>query len=140
MIGHAWSVLCDKTLVDQDSQNISLDAVEQIAARGLPAAPPDSLLLLPFRPIIVSLWYRDLPDQPATGEARISFRAPTGVTLDTFDLVVDLTTAERCRTRLELPGLPVSTSGRYYFDVELRRQSEWAREARLPLQVVLEGR
>ena len=140
MIAHTWSVLCDKTIVDQDSKNISLDVVEQIAARGLPEAPPESLLLLPFRPIIVSLWYRDQPDRPATGEARIIFLSPTGAMLGTFDLAIDLTTAERCRTKLELPGLPVSTSGRYLFDVELRREGEWDRVARIPLQVILEGR
>lgn len=140
MIEHAWSVLCDKTIVDQDSKNIRLDVVEQIAAKGLPEAPRESLLLLPFRPIVVSLWYRDQPDQPATGDARITFFSPTEATLGTFDVAIDLTTAERCRTKLELPGLPVSTSGRYHFDVELRRDGQWIRLARLPLQVILEGR
>lgn len=138
MIEHAWSVVCDKTIVDSDSNNISLDAVEQLSVGGLEVPAEKEAVMLPYRLTVASLWYRTDPDVEATGKARILFLAPNSEELGRFEVDLDLAGHERSRTRCVMQAIPIAGPGRYLFVVELKLDSDWMPVARIPYQVIFQ--
>src|SRR6478735_7312215 len=118
MIEHAWSVICDKSFIDRDTNLVSMDAFEQIDIKvpGGEAASPHSFVI-PCNVMIVSLWYRSGTPY-AEGErahARVQLLAPGGRELWADSLPLDLTEFPRYRTRIGIPGgLPYAGAGTYF--------------------------
>jgi hypothetical protein len=135
VVRHAWSVLCDRTFIDQDTNNISVDAIEQLnfPVPNIPAGARG--VLLPYAVELVSLWYR-LPDEkPMKQRARLRFEDPSHQAIGTIEMQVDLTSHTRYRTRARMPVVPVTGPGHYWFVVEQERGSGWREVARVPLEV-----
>ena len=137
MSRHAWTVVCEKSIVDQDTHNVSLDVLEQLTATVVTPPEEEPGVLLPLRIEVVSLWCRDQIEIPERGRGRIKLVAPPGDAVGRFDFDIDLTENIRCRTRGRLPGLPVpsGSTGVFTFVVEmLDKDEEWSEVARIPLQ------
>lgn len=138
MAEHVWSVLCDRLIIDRDSNNVSLDVLEQMNLEGGPPINLGEAAIVPYRMTLASLWTRD---DPAVGE-RIRGRArildPNHQQRVELIFDVDLTTHRRLRSRCNLNGLPITVSGVYRFVVEAERaDDEWEQVASIPLDVVL---
>lgn len=117
MIDHVWSVLCETSLLDQDSKLISLiNCLEQITIPEEPA--PDKAL--PIVVNLVSTWVRSDLNTPSKGQSRIDFVSPSGNILQSLSSDVDLTNHERLRARGQFRGLQTPEDGQYHFDVEFR--------------------
>jgi hypothetical protein len=141
MIKHAWTVLCDKTITDRETNNISLDAIEEVRF-ALPAPPADAEgILVPYRHEIVSLWYRSDPALPERGRTRMRTFAPGGEPVIGAEAEIDLVATPRLRTMSRFPGLPVprsaSSGGRYWYVVELEQDGRWLEVARVPFEVAV---
>lgn len=136
---HAWSVLCEKVLTDNQTNNISLDVVEQISISGLPALPTGAKgFVIPMRLQLASMWYRDNFEVADKCDARLVILSPEGETLSKLDIVADLTSAPRARTICGLEAFPVSRQGIYKFVVSQKTtKDEWKEVARLPLEIVI---
>jgi hypothetical protein len=135
MFDHVWTVLCSRAVVDRETNNVSLqNVVEEITIRGAPkpGAP------VPVHLELMTLWSRTGPSVPAKGRARVTLLSPAQAELLTFEGDVDLTQAERARSRLVYQSLPVHGTGRHLFCVEAREseQDEWRQVAIVPLKVV----
>ena len=142
MIDHIWSVLCRKSMIDSESNNISLlDVVEQVAVEISPGQeiPPEGGVIVPYEFELVSMWARSDYERSAEGEARIQFTTARGATPIRQVFRVDVTEHVRFRTRNRLSGMPIDEEGTYFFTVELRLadDEEWAEVASVPLQVFL---
>jgi hypothetical protein len=134
MIHHAWSVLCSRSSIDNESNVISLfDVIEEVNVQGAIDAP--GVIPGPFD--LISLWSRDKPDAPAQGEARWTLITPSGSPSIQNTVSVDLTQYQRLRSRARLSGIPIDAPGQYWFKCELQQpgSAEWVEVARLPLQV-----
>lgn len=137
MIDHVWTVLCSKSIIDKDSNSISLlEVIEQITGRGVKG---EAVVPIPME--LVSLWARTDPEKPARGRARVCLIEPDGSERDPFEIDIDLMTYQRSRTRFQMSGLPIRLAGRYYFRIEIHTQGEegWGEVSRIPLEVVLQG-
>ena len=135
MIDHVWTVLCSRAVVDQETNNVSIqNAIEQINIVGEPK--PDAVI--PKRFEVVTLFARSAPEVPCRGELRLTYRSPSDEILGTFERPINLLKHERLRARMRFEGLPAGEPGRYYFDVELRNEGEdeWHRVAAIPLMIV----
>jgi hypothetical protein len=135
MINHVWSVLCENSILDQDTKLISMiNVLEEITIPDLPA--PDKVL--PIVVSLVTLWTRSDIKTPEQGSARYNFTSPGGEVLQSLEQVVDLTKYERLRSRGQFAGLKLPESGLYSFSVECREdeQGEWSRVATIPLKVI----
>lgn len=135
MIEHAWTVVCDKQIIDRDSNNVSLDAVEQLGIPDL-QIPDGGAVLVPYSLWVVSLWYRRDPSVGERATGRIVLEAPDRRDVGRFDVDVNLENHERARTRAQMQGFPVAAFGRYFFRVELQHEGEWQTVARIPYTVV----
>lgn len=135
MINHVWSVLCSGSVIDFETNSVSIhEVIEQIQIND----EPQDGGVLPIPLEIISLWERTMLDTPAEGYERVLFETPSGKSKVASEAKIDLSVAKRHRQRVKFPGLMVSESGRYYFKVELRTGDEWQQVAAVPLIMMFE--
>ena len=132
MIDHVWSILCSNTVTDKESNNISLHNV--VESLEIFAAPQESQLL-PIHLEFVTLWIRRDPEVSVKGNSRVSLVSPSGKTVTSNELAIDLSKAERTRNRFIYDSLPMEESGRHHFVVELQVDGDWQQVASIPLAV-----
>lgn len=142
MAVHIWSVLCARSIIDSETNNISLiDVIEQV---NLPAPPPPStdggVTFIPISLELVSLWSRENADAPENRRCRVRVNSPGGLPAGmptTVEFQVDLTVHQRSRTRARLPGLPIRETGTCSFVVEMSRDGEYTQVASIPLLIMI---
>lgn len=136
MIQHVWTVVCSRAVVDQVSNNISLQNVIERVEIGDEPTPGG---VLPIELDIMTLWVRADPETPAHGTMRATFKSPDGsVTKGPWELDVDLTEVTHHRCRGHIQGLEVAESGRHAFHIEVRQEDElqWREVAVVPLSII----
>lgn len=133
MIDQVWTVLCSRSVIDIETNNVSIqDVIEQLNIPGDPK--PDGLLAIPFE--IISLWARSDPKHPEQGTERITFITPSGKSTMVVESSINLSEAERHRNRVKFPGLPIAEEGRYQFIIEFKLDDgEWTKATILPLSI-----
>lgn len=136
MLEHIWSVLCSRSVIDSETNNVSIqDVIEQITINAEPAENG----FLPFPLELITLWGRKEFNEPSKGSERVIFESPSGKSEIVSEAVIDLTKVERHRHRVRFPGLPVSETGKYYFKVETKNgDNEWREVSAIPLKVVFQ--
>jgi hypothetical protein len=136
MIEHIWSVLCSRSVIDSETNNVSIqDVVEQITVNAEPAENG----FLPFTFEIIPLWGRKDSDNPSKGMERVTFITPSGKSEVVSETEIDLSKAERHRHRVRFPGLPISETGKYYFKVEVKNgNDEWQQVSAIPLKIIFQ--
>jgi len=137
MIKHAWTVICQKSIIDQETNNVSLDVLEQLNIKT-PVVPPKAKgIFFPMQIEIVSLWYRGFEEKGIEGKGQIRIETSNGNKIGSAGISINLTKSRRTRTRARLDGLPVPRVGSdyFYFIVEVESNSKWIEVARLPLEV-----
>lgn len=134
MIDHVWTVVCSRAVIDQDSNNVSLqNVVEQLNISGEPGH-----VVIPMSLDIVTLWARAKVEAPARGRARVTFLSPSGVATDSpFEYDIDLSEHRRYRSRGRVQPLHIEEAGRHAFRVELQKEHEtgWHQVASIPLEI-----
>lgn len=137
MIEHIWSVLCSRSVIDAETNNVSIqDVVEQITINAEPAKDG----FLPFPLELITLWGRKETNEPATGVERVTFITPSGTSKIVSEAEINLSSVERFRHRVKFPGLLVSEAGKYYFKVELKNgDNEWREASAIPLKIIFQS-
>ncbi|MBI3739785.1 MAG: hypothetical protein HY258_12120 [Chloroflexi bacterium] len=136
MLEHIWSVLCSRSVIDSETNNISIqDVIEQITINAEPAENG----FLPFQLELITLWGRKEINEATEGTERVTFITPSGKSEVISEAKIDLTKAERHRQRVRFPGLPISEAGKYYFAVEVKNgNNEWKQVSAIPLKVIFQ--
>jgi hypothetical protein len=136
MINHVWSVVCNRSATDRETNNISLfEVLEQLNVLG-PLPDPNANIAIPVQYEVVSLWIRENPAELEESKGRIILVAPNGAEVYTQEFPVDLTENDRMRSQVRAVGLPVRGAGRYLFKVEIQREANsWETVARIPVQL-----
>jgi hypothetical protein len=139
MINHAWTIICQKSVIDQDTNNMSLDVLEQLTFQ-LPILPDeDQGYIIPFNLEVISLWYRNQADPGEKKQGYLTFVAPNGAELMKANIDIDLTTHHRTRSRIRLTSLPIpkDTSGYFQFIIEVESKKQKTKVARVPLEIII---
>jgi hypothetical protein len=137
MTDHIWSVLCERSIVDRESNNITLQTVrEQVVVFSEPV--PGGII--PMHMELVSFWGRSVPDEPSVDNARVTLFKPSGELIISRDVVINLSEVERSRNRIIFNGIPADQPGRYIFLVEISVDDDWIQVARVPLSVDFQPR
>ena len=136
MADHIWTVVCERSIVDARSNNVSLiHIVEQIEVRG-------ATDVVPMKVVVASLWAKTAP--PGEGETvrcRVTWCGPDGGPVGDAQTVSEGTMTReqlRLRTFVEFQGIPVREAGRYRFVVESTEAEggDWVERASIPVDVV----
>lgn len=138
MIDHVWTVVCSRSVIDRDSNNVTLQNVlEQVTiTKELEA---EQAAVIPMRFEVVTLWARSDFDKPAEGEQRLTLISPSGESLLTGKGKIDLSEFRRYRYRARFDGFPTKGVGRYIFRVECRvnDRAAWHRAADIPFEILM---
>jgi hypothetical protein len=134
MLEHIWSVLCSRSVIDSETNNVSIqDVIEQITVNAEPVE--NGFLPFPFE--LITLWGRKESNEPAKGMERVTFVTPSGKAEVVSEAEIDLSNVERNRHRVRFPGLPISEGGKYYFKVEVKNgNNNWKPVSAIPLKVI----
>lgn len=140
MIEHVWSVVCLNSIIDNESNNISLiETLEQIALKkkdkaSLPAFIPISLHL-------VTLWAKTPQGGSNKGIARVFVENPMNKKSPPLEYEIDLSKTKRFRQRIRVQGFAVEKPGYYYFVVQFKdiESAQWKDVARIPIEVLVES-
>src|SRR3989338_249472 len=100
MIKHAWTVLCQKSIMDQETNNISLDVLEQLNVKDLSFPEEAKGIIFPIQMEIVSLWYRTQKDQGLKGKSQQRIIAPNGEEVGKTNIEINLLNHQRYRSRV----------------------------------------
>jgi len=130
-IEHLWSILCEKSVIDQETNNISLTNVLESIQVQIQLAKDVSIegnLLtaekaLPINFELVTAWRR-LGEGEIKEPARVECFDPNGKLLATYDYKVEMVkSSERYRFRTRFNGFKFTVPGNYRFVTKLRQGS-----------------
>jgi hypothetical protein len=154
MAEHAWTVICQKTLVDPETDLYTLvDVFDRLLVHPSPDIPDieaklDEVkreggkgIVLPAQLRIVSQWFRSDRSRPETAVCRLAITDPGGEMVFQQDISIELTQSVAQRITVKSDHFYVTLLGIYFFTVEKLRDNNggWMEVARLPLQVVPVG-
>ena len=140
MIQHFWTVLCQRSIVDSVSNNVSLiDIFESLRIESVAQADSKAILMVPFTFYLVTLWGRKNPETPCQGRARDIILSPKGKKIVEQEHDIDLTEHARTRHTRRIERFPIEQSGQYKFRTQIRdnKRSIWKTVSEVPLEVVL---
>ena len=143
MIKHAWSVLCQKTVIDNDSNNISLfDVIEQLGV-NVEVKDPKKVpkkINIPIDYEVVSLWLTLKREKTLNADIKVTIVDPNQEKVEVFQQKLKiLPKFKRMRSRLRVKGLVVEKPGDFTFKVEIKEENEkeFRLVAELPLEINL---
>lgn len=140
---HIWSVLCQKSVIDSETNLISLiDCLEEfnltIDINKSDNQIPNKLPPLPINFQIVSYWLIDNTDKKL--KIKIELLDPDNKKINELNGNFELKEKFlRYRTRINFQGLPVTKGGRYLFKIYRVEENEILKEvSELPLDVKID--
>lgn len=147
MARHVWSVLCYKSSIDKDDNQISLLAVtEKLTIRDPSRQDLEQLLeetlaedkgiIFPVNLHLVTWWVRSDYEKPETRPLRLQVLFPDGKRIVAGEGVIDLTKAAGHRVRWALNTLLFRGFGLHWFSIESKPGKRWSVAARIPLEIV----
>jgi len=128
-----WTVCCERAIVDQETNILSLMGV--IEAIRLPAPRT----VFGGHMYVVSLWEKEPHDREGTEDFtyRVRLIKPSGEYMGEHSVQVSIE-AKRLRTIVAITGVPFEGPGRYHWVVETLVNDVWQRQSELPLDVELQ--
>lgn len=145
-IKHVWSIMCESSIVDRDSNNISIHKVlEQL---NISLSPENEVqrkknginkpfgVTFPFQ--IVSLWQSINPKITPVADAEIELFDSIGQSLQTVKFTFTFEKDKpRLRTIISSPVINVIDSGVYLFKIKIKEsgESNFSEVAEIPLEV-----
>ena len=139
---HIWTILCKKSVTDNETNMISLfDSFEQLNVDlKVKKEDLDKPINIPIEHEIVSYWIKDTNDSISKFFINIEILDPNSKIIGTFKQEVNFPeNLKRIRTRIKSAGLPLTTSGNYFFKVEYKFENEekYKKVIEIPLEVII---
>lgn len=143
-INHEWSVLSSSSIVDQDSNNLSLiNTIEQIAfdaQLGSGETFNKEGEVIPFNMVITTRLRKLIPaNLSVKGSLKIDFVDPKHSQMGTFSQDFEMgADIKNIRIRSGIAGLKVTESGLYHFEIYLKEEDmDYEKIYSLPLEMIL---
>lgn len=144
MINHIWSIICKKSVIDSETNNISLyEALEsiQVSIKVLDDKSIDQELFnIPIEYEIVSLWENKTPEKKVTADVSVEVTTNKGDVLKTFSKKLEMEkNMKRLRSRMRISGMSIPGSDQYSYKIKLKQEGDrdFKLVAELPLEVAL---
>lgn len=123
-----WLLLCERAIVEDQAQTISLvSLLENIAipAPPSPTAPDSQPFFLPVRFWIVQQWQRTNPKVGERVAVRVQLMGPDNKVFAAYEAVADLVTTPRQRLMSPVMGIPLVSQGIYKCVVQHKVRTKW---------------
>lgn len=140
MIKHIWSIICQNSITDLETRNISLiNSLERVQTTIAVKSKREKILSIPINFELVSFFIRDQNDKSKL-TVRILRLDPKGKELDSLIKEYKFQRESfKMRNRIRISGMPLTISGIYMFKVQMKEagQKHFITVAELPLEVIL---
>lgn len=140
MINHIWTIICSKSIVDAETNNVSLlDVIEHIGLNREPPLEENEITSIPITFEVLSLWERSPSSDIENANARMQIQFPDSTLHQDMKIYnLDLGSSIRLRNRTTMNGFPFKGFGRYAIIIEIDQESDgnnWRKVAEIPLQI-----
>jgi len=136
---HIWTVLCQKSSIDIDTNLLSLfDCIEELSLVIDRTKAPESNLVISAEFQLVSFWTVENPQQENELEIRGELLDPNGKILNKFENKFAIKKGIlRFRNRTNFQGLPITAAGRYMIKIMQKKENkeEFEIVTELPLDI-----
>ena len=142
---YTWSILCQKPVVDSQTNNINLlDVFEQISINIDKAMIPEpdragietKPKAFPFNYALVTAWTKNASDAASKVDARIEILDPAGKKLKEENIAIEVPADKRrMRHITAFTHLFLTSSGNYLFRVSVKDKNTYKVVSELPLEV-----
>ena len=155
MAEHAWTVLCQKVLTDDETKLPTLvDLFDRLIINPTPDIPDIAAKLeelqregqhgiaVPTEMRIVTQWYRSERARPENAKCRVALVDPHEARIFEQEISIELTEKPLQRITVRSHQLGITGLGIYWVVVEKPKAGKggkWAEVARIPLQVIASG-
>ena len=141
MIKNIWSIISTKTVVDKDSNMISLfDCIEQFNVNiDKKDIDKNKVKKVSAKFEIVSFWKDDEIKKERHGEFAIELYDPNNKKLNKYENSFVIPKAmKRMRTIITFGGFPITTEGEYIFKIKYRKnkKEKYVQVSELPIEVI----
>jgi len=138
-IRHVWTVICQKSSIDTNSNLLSLfEILEKVDINLNPAVqniPEGQVLSIPFNFEIISYWRKGSQNK---GEGKVRLVSPEGKQLNEFPFeVVIPQNLSAYRVVAKVSGLSFTTSGEYKIEILQKVGKEFQVVAEVPFDIVI---
>lgn len=136
---HIWTVLCQNTSIDVESNLLSLfNCVEEMALSIDKTKVGDGKLVVPVKLQLVSFWTINGSNQAHVLNVEGELIDPKGQILNKFNNIFNIKKeVKRFRNRTNIDGLPVTEPGEYTFRIKYKpeNESKYQVVAEIPLNI-----
>lgn len=141
---HIWSILCQNSIIDSETNTISLyNSLEEIKINiDKSKMPADEQIKLPIEYDVVSFWIDE--DDDINKERKFYTEVEL---LDPNKKIISSTSTEyimkkgikRVRGRIKNKGLKITIEGRYWFKVKMKekKSDKFKEVAEVPLDIII---
>lgn len=144
MIKHIWSILCRRTIIDSDTNNLTISDVLEELKVDIKVQQKDAdklkLINIPLEFEIVSLWKKEDRNQHQKADSTIEVISPDGKLMKTFSQIVEMPVGmKRLRSRMKVMGFAIENEGEYIFKINIKEEGNkmYKTVAELPFEVHL---
>jgi len=139
---HIWSVLCKKTVIDQETNNISLlESLEELKFEIRDSKLKGKAINIPFDFELVSYWIKD-DSSTSKFDSLIELYDSKKRKIAAFPGKINFPKdKKRLRTRLKIQGIGITENyGTYVFKVSVKREkdSKYSVVSEIPLDIKVE--
>lgn len=138
-----WAVLCEKSIVDGQSNQISLINVVESLSVGIQPKdnqefPDNPKFNIPINYEIVTFWMNE-GGKENSFDMMIRLIDPDGKELDTMKRTVEVKEGQiHIKFRMRINGFPANKSGKYFVEVAKSKGVEFETMTRIPMMVNLD--
>ncbi len=142
---HIWSVLCMNSVIDQETNNISLNNILEeiqikkniinLVSTSNKNSEKKEAILINFE--LVSFWKKLISkEEKIHFETMIKILDPEGEVLHTIPQTIEMKeNIERFRSRIKFNAMPFTKPGGYIFQINVKKEKEFIEIGRIPLQI-----
>lgn len=139
---HVWTVFCQGSAIDTDTNLLSLfDCIDEMQLTlNKIHKEQNERIIIPGNFQMISLWLREGNEKNGDKlDFKIEFVDPHNKRLIDFKNSIKITDkSTRMRNRSKFNGLPVTTSGRYYFNILKKIGKTYKTQSTIPIDIKIE--
>lgn len=144
MISHIWSLLCRRSVIDSETNNLSLyDILEQLTV-NVKIKKSDkhkvTKINIPIEYEVISFWVKAPKIEEFKGGIKLEIINPDGKIEKTFEQPLEIPKDKRrLRSRIRIKGFVADKEGNYIFRISYKEEikDQYIKAADVPLEVIL---
>lgn len=137
---HIWSIICEDSSIDFEKNSLSMfncvEEIKLIVNQEDLKNKNDKKIVIPVKFQIISFWIIDDFNKDNNLDIKIELVDSNKKVISNFENTIKTKKGtKRFRNRTNVNGLPITSNGRYYFNIYQKENNKFKLVSELPLDV-----